>query len=63
MQKNKPSKFAFFLSKKIGKAIMDYKMLDDGDKILVAVSGGKDSMTLLKILHEVQMYQFGLSVH
>ena len=35
------------ISKKIGKALYDHKMLEDGDRILVAVSGGKDSMTLL----------------
>ncbi len=31
---------------------MDYKMLADGDKIAVAVSGGKDSLTLLRILND-----------
>ena len=40
------------ISKKIGKAIMDYNMLTEGDKICVAVSGGKDSLTLLKMLQE-----------
>jgi len=52
MQKAQSGKFAYFLSKKVGKAIMDYKMLEDGDRILVAVSGGKDSLTLLKILEQ-----------
>ncbi|MFC1754178.1 ATP-binding protein [Thermoproteota archaeon] len=52
MRKLKLNKHAFFLSKRVGTAIMDYKMLEDGDKILVAVSGGKDSMTLLKILEQ-----------
>ena len=50
--KDKQSKFAYFLSKKVGKAITDYNMLDDKDRILVAVSGGKDSFTLLKILNQ-----------
>lgn len=43
---------AFYISKRIGRAIMDYRMLDDGDKIAVAVSGGKDSLTLLHMLNE-----------
>ncbi len=41
-----------FLSKKVGKAIWDYRMLKDGDKVLVAVSGGKDSLTLLRVMKE-----------
>ena len=36
-----------FISKKIGRAIFDYKMIENDDVILVGVSGGKDSLTLL----------------
>lgn len=46
----------FYISKKVGRAITDYHMLDEGDKIAVAVSGGKDSLTLLKILHQRQSF-------
>jgi tRNA 2-thiocytidine biosynthesis protein TtcA len=42
----------FYISKRVGKAITDYNMLADGDKILVAVSGGKDSLTMLQVLHD-----------
>lgn len=42
----------FFISSKIGKAIKDYKLIEDGDRLLVAVSGGKDSLSLLKLLLE-----------
>ena len=42
----------FYISKRIGRAIMDYKMLDAGDRIAVAVSGGKDSLALLRILND-----------
>ena len=35
------------ISKKIGRAIYDYKMIQDNDNILLGLSGGKDSFTLL----------------
>ena len=35
---------------------MDYQMIADGDKVAVAVSGGKDSLTLLKILQDRQKF-------
>jgi len=42
----------FYISKRIGKAMTDYDMLAEGDKVAVAVSGGKDSLTLLRILND-----------
>ncbi len=49
-------KALYFITKKVGKAAWDYKMLKDGDKIIVAVSGGKDSLSLLRIMQERVKY-------
>ena len=37
-----------------GRAIGDYKMIKNGDRVLLGLSGGKDSLSLLHTLHHLQ---------
>lgn len=40
----------------VGRAIADYGMIKEGDRILLGISGGKDSLTLLTILSHLSRY-------
>jgi len=53
------------LLRAVGRAIVDYRMIRDGDRILLGVSGGKDSLSLLLILRHLRTYapvRFDLAV-
>lgn len=42
------------LTRAVGRAIGDFRLIEEGDRVLVAVSGGKDSYTLLHVLRLLQ---------
>ena len=40
----------------VRRAVDDYNMIEDGDRIAVGISGGKDSLTLLEVLSELRRF-------
>ena len=48
------NKLAKRIRRQVGQAIADYNMIENNDKVMVCLSGGKDSYTLLDILLQLQ---------
>ncbi len=42
------------IAKKVTRAIVEHRMIEDGDRVMVGLSGGKDSWALLQILDELR---------
>ena len=63
IEKSIQKKFHKELFSRFAKAVRDYGLVREGDKIAVCISGGKDSMLMAKLFQELQKHRkvsFGL---
>ncbi len=49
-----PERIQRYVTKKVGRAIADYRLIEDRDRVMVCVSGGKDSYVMLDVLIALQ---------
>lgn len=55
-KKDRNTKLFLHLKKWLEKAVLDYTMIEEGDKILIGVSGGADSLALLDLLDSPMIF-------
>ncbi|GLC28874.1 tRNA 2-thiocytidine biosynthesis TtcA family protein [Clostridium omnivorum] len=56
IERNIITKYRKHIWSKFTKAVKDFNLIEEGDKIAVAVSGGKDSMLMAKLFQELQRH-------
>jgi len=57
IEKSIRKKFHKQLFSRFAKAVRDYQLIQEGDKIAVCISGGKDSMAMAKLFQELQKHR------
>src|SRR5664280_566187 len=56
VKKDKNTKLFLHLKKWLEKAVLDYNMIEEGDRVLIGVSGGADSFALLDLLDSPMIF-------
>ncbi|PKN76802.1 MAG: tRNA 2-thiocytidine(32) synthetase TtcA [Deltaproteobacteria bacterium HGW-Deltaproteobacteria-10] len=56
VKKEKNTKLFLHLKKWLEKAVLDYEMIEEGDRLLIGVSGGADSFALLDLLDSPMVF-------